>query len=350
MFKLFNLPTACELNEYDFLFIDLEEFFNFHGNGLHLIELADFIKKLSLADKNPRIVINYPNILLNINIVNLELIDIIMTIMSCTDIFLFDKRECLCFFSMLNQMNNEKDLQDKKLFEHFVKYIPHVKIGVNKIGLFMEDLQKLFVVEEKNAKAVLNTEYNLNLYPKINHFNQKIIDEYKKILTVNNNYFKSIFFGGYFSKFIYKEEHYPSFLSGVESTKKILELYKNKIDFPNDPDFYLVKLQKAKINKNLANENLKKKEEKFVLDCINKRSSSIKYYNPLFDDNLNAFFSSGIVRKQLKDKGFINTKGFVLYDPSYKGVVEPPKPKKRIDTPEKEKQLLYLIKNNKIVK
>jgi hypothetical protein len=129
-----------------------------------------------------------------------------------------------------------------------------------------------------------------------------------------------------------------------------LELFKNKIDFPNDPEFYLVKLQKTKIVKDIKLQKLRKKEEQFVLDCVNKKNASIKFYNPLFDEHLNAFFAGGVIRKQLKDKGFINTNGFVLYDPTYKNI-EPPKNvkiKQRLNTSEKERNLLHAIKNNKV--
>jgi len=349
MYKLYNIPAACEIEEYDFIFIDLDEFLNFHGTGLHLIELADFIKKIVISSKTPKFVINFPNILLNINIVNLELIDIILSIMSYTDFFLFDKKECLAFFNMLSQMNNEKELNEKNLFEHFQNEVPHIKSGISKIGLFLDELQKFTVIEQKAEKLVKKNDFWLNLHPKINHTNQKVIEDYRKIMMLNNSYLRSIFFGGYFSKYIFLEDHYPSFISGIESTKRILELFKNKIDFPADPEFYLVKLQKSKIDKDLVQENLRKKEEKFVLDCVNKKTASIKHYNPLFDDNLNAFFAGEIIRKQLKEKGFINTNGFVLYDASYKNIVPPKNVKKRIDTPEKEKRLLYAIKNNKVI-
>lgn len=349
LYKLFNIPAACEIEEYDFIFLDLDEFLNFHGTGLHLIELADFIKKIALSNKNPRIVINFPNILLNINIINLELIDIILSIMSYTDIFLFDKKECLAFFNMLSQMNNETEITDKNLIERFQKDIPHIKNGISKIGLFLDDLQKFSITEQRGEKLIFKNDYYLNLHPKINHTNQKVIDEYRKIMLLNNNYLKSIFFGGYFSKYVFLEDHYPSFIAGIESTKRILELFKNKIDFPGDPDFYLVKLQKAKINRDLAMEELRKKEEQFVLDCVNKKTSSIKYYNPLFDDHLNSFFTGEVVRKQLKERGFINTNGFVLYDPSFKNINHPINKKKRPDTSEKEKHLIYAIKNNKVI-
>ncbi len=348
MLKLFNMPTACEIEDYDFILIDLDEFLNFHGFGLHLIELADFIKKIAMSGKTPRIVVNFPNILLNLNIINLELIDIILSIMSYTDVFLFNKRECLAFFNMLSQMNNERELSEKNLFEHFQREIPHIKSGVAKIGLFLDDLQKFSVIEQRGEKLVFKNEYFLNLHPKINHTNQKVIDEYRKIMHLNSNYLKSIFFGGYFGKYIFSGDHYPSFLSGIESTKRILELFKNKIEFPVDPEFYIVKLQKAKIDMDLGLENLRKKEEHFVLDCVNKKNSTIKYYNPLFDDHLDSFFTGEVVRKQLKEKGFINTNGFVLYDPSYKNIIQPKNVKKRVDTADKEKYLLYAIKNNKV--
>jgi len=349
--KLINIPTACEIEEYDFLFIDLEEFINFQTKGLPLYELAEFIKKISKAENNPRIVINYPNILINMNILNLELLETILAIMTSTDIFLFEQKECLAFFNMLNQMNYEKDLPENKLIEYFFKEIPHQKSSVNKLGLFLDELQRFNIGEQRKDKIVNNLSYEINLFPKINHFNQKIVDEYKKIITINNSYFKSIFFGGYFSNFIFNEDHYTSYFSGAESTKRILEIFKNKIDFPINPEFYLMRLQKDRILKNQEKEKLKNKEEKFVLDCVNKTNSSIRYYNPLFDDNLNAFFASKVIRKQLQEKGFINTNGFVLYDSSYKALLGvPPKAKKRLDTSERERHLLLAIKQNRVIR
>jgi len=348
MYKLFNIPAACEIEEYDFIFLNLEEFLNFHGSGLHLIELADFLKKIAAAAKTPRIAVSFPNILLNLHIMNLELIDIILTIMSYTDVFLFDKKECLAFFNMLSQMNNERELAEKNLFDHFQNQIKHVKSGVAKIGLFLDELQKFTVVEQMGERLICKNEHLLNLYPKINHTNQKVVEDYRKIMLLNSSYLRGIFFGGYFAKYLFQEDHYPAFISGIESTKRILELFKNKIDFPADPDFYVIKIQKEKIDKDLARKTLRKKEELFVLDCINKKTASIKHYNPLFDDNLNSFFAGEVIRKQLKEKGFINTNGFVLYDPSYKNISPPKNLKTRIDTAEKEKRLLYAIKNNKV--
>jgi hypothetical protein len=347
--KLTNIPAACEIEEYDFLFIDLEEFIHFHKNGFPLFELAEFMKKISTENKKPRIVLNYPNILINLNVVNLEILQHLMDIMSYTDIFLFEKKECLAFFNMLSQMNYEKDLNDKQLNDYFFKEIPHYKNGISKLGLFLDDMLKFNIAEQRGEKVMNDIIYDINLYPKINHFNQKIIEEYKKIIAINNSYFKSIFFGGFFSSYVFNLDFFQSFKSGAESTKRILEIFKNKIDFPTNPEFYTIKLQKKKIEKDLQFEKLRKKENNFVLDCINKTNSSIKCYNPLYDDNLNAFFANSIIRKQLKEKGFINTNGFVLYDSNYKSVCgAPPKHKKRLDTSERERHLLLAIKQNKV--
>jgi hypothetical protein len=348
MYKLFNIPAACEIEEYNFLFIDLNDFLNFHLAGLHLIELAEFLKKIVLSNKTPKIVINFPNILFNINIINIEIIEIILSIMSFTDIFLYDKKECLAFFNMLSQMNNERELNDKNLFEHFSKEILHLKTGVNKLGLFLENMQNFYIVENKGQKIVNQNDFFMKLYPQINHTNQRVIDEYKKILILNNTYFKSIFFGGFFSKFIFNEDNHSAFFSGLESVKRILELFKNKIDFPIHQEFYIIKQPKINSNKNAEFEFLKKKEEQFKLDCVNKQNSSIKYYNPLFDKNLNAFFSSHVIRKQLKEKNLIDTKGYVLYDSSYKNIAAPRNIKKRLDTAEKEKHLMHAIRNNRV--
>ena len=38
---------------------------------------------------------------------------------------------------------------------------------------------------------------------------------------------------------------------------------------------------------------------------------------PLFDYNLNEFFGNKLMKKQLINKGFIDSKGFVNYDPVY---------------------------------
>ena len=68
-----------------------------------------------------------------------------------------------------------------------------------------------------------------------------------------------------------------------------------------------------------------KKESKFVLDCTNLEKSTLKNYVPLFDYNLHEFFENKAIQKELANKGFIDSKGFVNYDPYYRKGMGVPK-------------------------
>ena len=63
------------------------------------------------------------------------------------------------------------------------------------------------------------------------------------------------------------------------------------------------------------------KENGFVLDCTNKQKSTMKDYVSLYDYHLRSFFSSETIRKNLKNKGFIDSKGFIMYDPEHRNVM-----------------------------
>ena len=47
----------------------------------------------------------------------------------------------------------------------------------------------------------------------------------------------------------------------------------------------------------------------------------MKNYVSLYDFHLKSFFISDLIRKELKSKGFINTQGFIMYDPMYRDVI-----------------------------
>ena len=57
------------------------------------------------------------------------------------------------------------------------------------------------------------------------------------------------------------------------------------------------------------------------MDCTNKNKSSMKVYVSLYDYHLKSFFSNQKVRKDLKEKGFINSKG------ELSNIIEIPPPK-----------------------
>ena len=62
----------------------------------------------------------------------------------------------------------------------------------------------------------------------------------------------------------------------------------------------------------------------------------MKDYVSLYDYHLKSFFSSESVRKDLKSKGFINTKGFIMYDPVHRDVMGKITQKKKKKVTEEE--------------
>ena len=105
----------------------------------------------------------------------------------------------------------------------------------------------------------------------------------------------------------------------------MLHVITNDIPVPKNQNFYIIKINSNEVNDYVKKEYLNKKENKFVLDCTNYEKSKLKYYVPLFDYNLQDFFDNKKVQKDLINKGFINSKGFVNYDPVYRNGMKIPK-------------------------
>ena len=55
----------------------------------------------------------------------------------------------------------------------------------------------------------------------------------------------------------------------------------------------------------------------------------MKDYVSLYDFHLRTFFSSETIRKNLKSKGFIDSKGFIMYDPEHRNVMREKNTKKK---------------------
>jgi hypothetical protein len=342
------------LEKFDYLYLDLNEFISIQ-HILGFEDLRNIIKKALNIHKNLNLIVNCPNIIDNVNVVNIDLLGYIEEILAYADFCIFERKDALAFFCTLNTLNggpdNFNNLQDKHLEILFCSQIRAIRKGRTKSGIFLDDFNKLHVIERNMDQVIYKSSYDFQLHPKINHTNQKLIDEYKKHIVLNHNLLKSVFLGGFISRIANKSAFYPAFLVGSEITKRILELLKNKLDYPLQKEFYNVKLQNSKIEKELEIEQLKSKEKRFVLDCVNKSTSAIRYYNPLLDDHLNSFFATGQVRKQLKDKGFIDTNGFILYDAVYRNSIgsSPKRKDNAMTDSEKEKQLLYAIRQKNLV-
>ena len=102
-------------------------------------------------------------------------------------------------------------------------------------------------------------------------------------------------------------------------------------------------------DKNLA-ERIKElmllnQEDDFVLDCTNKEKSELKEYVPLYDYHLVYYFRSDVNQKELKKKGFINDKGFIMYDPVHRKRMRSDLMSKKLNEEETQKKVESNIMN-----
>ena len=266
-----------------------------------------------------------------------------------TNIYFFDTKQCKKIFNKHYQtfttdnIINRKKINRATVFDYFIKGIaPATKDEVNgiKTGLFIDQLNKLTIIYA-SKKAANTQEFDVQPHPKINHNNMKLVIEYKDILNNNKNDYYSILLssiiihcGASAPNCQSTDIIYPSFLISLEVIKKKLECEKNKFT-PTD-SIYKVKLDEKIILKNLEIFASGGKENGFVLDCTNKEKSTMKDYVSLYDYHLKTFFSSEMIRKDLKNKGFINTKGFIMYDPVHRNVMREKNKKKKKKISEEE--------------
>ena len=276
-----------------------------------------------------------------------------------TNIFFFDCRQCQKIFNKHyntfteDNINNRKKINNKsKVFDYFIKGIASAtkeEVTGMKTGLFMDKLNK-FTIIFASSKSANKQEFDSQPHPKVNHSNLDLVNQYRKIIKENkNDYYSTLIASLVVNCTLYSpncqstEVLYPAFLIGLEIVKKKLECEKNNL--PQDSKIYKVKLSEKILLKNLEQFASGGKEEGFVLDCLNKQKSSLKDYVSLCDYHLKNYFASENVRKDLKSKGFINDKGFIMYDPMHRGVmgIKTEKKQKRISEEEMKNKLMNSI-------
>ena len=259
-----------------------------------------------------------------------------------TNIFFFDTKQCIKIFNKHyenftdDNVNNLKKITRAKIYDYFIKGIaPATKDEVTgmKTGLFMDQLNKLTLIFT-TKKAANSQEFDCQPYPKINHNNMELIQQYRNILNTKKNDYYSVFISSiiihcvsYAPSCQSTDVIYPSFLISLEVIKKKIEFEKNDLEI--DENIYKVKLDEKIIRKNLQIFSSGGKESGFVLDCTNKQKSTMKDYVSLYDYHLRTFFSSETIRKDLKSKGFINSEGFIMYDPEHRNVMRSLNKKKK---------------------
>ena len=346
---LAKLNPACK--DSNILFINYRDLADMPGS-FQMIDLIELLVDYKTHSTNsPLIVVSFPEITGK----DEESMCYLNSLFYLTDVYFFDFKEATktfdAHYKVFTLDEPPKEIDKRKTYDYFIKGIASgtkPTVEGHKLGLFIDDFLKFTAIEAKgrSASTVAN---DCRPYPKVNPHNINLIDEYKKVITDNKEFLMAIFLGGYLaglagpcandkSGAFGPEAQYVAYVTGLEPITRIVEILKNGLPLPASNDFYLVKISKAKLEEEFKKASLGNMEGGFILDCTNAKKSAMKDYVALYDYHLRGFFSSQIIRKDLKDKGFINTKGFIMYDPVYRSVMgsscknlKPPSNKEEMD-------------------
>ena len=255
------------------------------------------------------------------------------------------------FYSMKtskSQKKYKKPEEEKKIIIKNNKFFPpltkvdmfnYYKTGVcdkdplkskeEKVIIVLDDFYKVYIVQfNHDLEKPFVLDFELKLYPQINVHNINNIQLYKR--TIRNNFEKYIiiFIGYLLSSLAYcggggdswaeETSLFLGYYGACKILKNIIVFEKNGIPLPNDDNFYYPNLNKYEIKELIDHAAKKKKEYKFILDCNNKNIPKIKLYNPLLDKYVFSYLNKNKNKDLLKNKGFINNKGKLLYDPVYR--------------------------------
>lgn len=352
---------VCDYSQFNFLFIDLNEFIDLAHFNIGFSDVLNLLSTIDRSFKNLSFILFFPYIMTNMNLLNMDALTQLTEILSYSDNVIFEKKEAVAFFNLLQQINFPSLSLDKTASSHFkgksmfkltekafialdYRRKKHNYKGGNRIGLFLDDLNSLTIVESNRETKEKSTtiEQKISIIPKLNQANKRLVEEYKKQIELHKPFLTSVFIGGFLNKFLTINNYEIPFTVASEITKRCLDLYKLGLDFPISNDFYIVE-----INKNLLMklyEKKQKQEKGFLLDCINLNNSRLNEYNPLFDNNLSSFFSSQVVRKHLNEQGFINTRGFLLMDTNKKNTLLVDKSAEKFI--KRDKSIMLAVKEN----
>ena len=272
-----------------------------------------------------------------------------------TDLYFFDNKQAIEEFDkhykFFTSDKEKKKINKQKLYDYFIKGIASGtknEVDGDKIGFFLDEFMKYFVVHA--AKKTANKyEFDCQLFPKINPRNTDLIEEYKKIIKKNINHYISLFItfiisGVTSTGSTSNEVIIGAFLNALEIIKRKLECEKNNI-YLSEKELMKFKLSEKTLAEKIKELALESQEDGFILDCTNKEKSELKEYIPLYDYHLVYYFRSDVNKKELQKKGFINDKGFIMYDPVHRKRMRPDIEKKILNKEETLKKVEGNIKN-----
>ena len=362
--KTLSEKLRCDFKTFNYVCIDLNEFVDLSYLS---ISFSDVLNLITTVDKNFKDVsfcLFFPSIMSNINQLNIEALHQLGEILSFSDYVFFEKKEAMAFWNLLSQLNSTSfsntnssfniGAKSKTQFKLIVERNFHMtpfrrkwykrSIKFDRVGIFLDELNHVTLMEshKDNFEKCTSKEFAINIIPKANSANKKLVQEYKKQYDNNRNFLNAVFMGGFLSKLLNNGGYDYSIFFGTEITKRCLDIFKLELEFPLEPEFYLVSNNSSGSLNYIEKKN--KQERGFVLDCTNVVNSKLNDYNPLFDNNLTSFFNSNVVRKHLNDMGFINSKGFILLDTKKKNTLLLEKSAEKVL--KKDKNIMIAIKEN----
>jgi len=349
------------LANYNFLYVDLDYTMSKNMKS-NLEKICKFVQWAWENFRYIKFVIYLPKIQDFFLNMNQDLLKEISEIFSIADILLFEKKELLLyknslyeisefqknqtasqFFSFNNTAssffsnntkdgsNNFKSNQQQKInnsnkWEEF--FLSKFKIKKRSVPLLVYPTKTLVVLDELSSiiiyeknyenKLIFKTETNFILHPQINHTNQNIVELYRNCLAENYTEIRGIFFGGFLSKIMQKpvkvgtivsRDYTGAYMISIELAKKFLNLFLEKKPYPHKTEFYEIKLDKIIANTKLCEDIHRRRESRFVLDCVNTKKSFLKIYEPLNDHYLKDFFGLRSVSNTMRSFGFEKNKG-----------------------------------------
>ena len=272
-----------------------------------------------------------------------------------TDLYFFDFKQAIEEFGrhykFFTSDKSKQSINKQKLQDYFISGIASgtkKEVDGDKYGFFLEDCVKYYVIHANKKKAKKN-EFDCQLFPKINHNNINLIEEYKNIIKKNANNYVSIFItfiisGVASTGTVSNEVIMGAFLNALELVKRKVECEKNNISL-TEKELMKFKLSEKNLADRIKELNLGNQEDDFVLDCTNKEKSELKEYVPLYDYHLVYYFRSDVNQKELKKKGFINDKGFIMYDPVHRKRMRNDLISKKLNEEETQKKVESNIMN-----
>lgn len=306
-------------------------------------DFIEFVSYLKLSC-SANIIVHFSDV--TENFVDKDALILLNRLFLLTDTFLLENKDALKnwnkHYEAFQTKKNEGLMSEKDIFSYFINTIAcrgSLSMIYSKVGFFLDNnFSKLTIIEVPMSAKAPSYTYDIKPYPKLSHTTVDLVDLYKSTLKGNKDFFKAVFYGGLLSKFCQSknkekklEVFHPSYLTGHEILRRILELAVKNLPMPSNPKYFIVKLSKEEIQEYLKKMYLDRKEGKFILDCTNLEKSKMKYYVPLFDYNLHEHFENKQVQRELINKGFVNSKGFVNYDPYYKDTMGQPKKEKKME-------------------